>query len=154
MKKILFLIHDLGVGGAEKVLVNLVNHMDPKEFDITVISLFGGGVNAQFLEPHIHYHAVWQKTIPGNSKLMTILSPRQLHKLCIKEHYDIEVAYLEGPAARVISGCPDPMTKLFCWIHIEQHTRECAAGAFRTFKESRNCLCIRDREGRLPESLS
>ena len=139
MKKILFLIHDLGVGGAEKVLVNLVNHMDPKEFDITVISLFGGGVNEQFLAPHIHYRAVLQKTIPGNSKLMKILTPRQLHRLCIKEHYDIEVAYLEGPAARVISGCPDPTTQLFCWIHIEQHTKECAAGAFRSFMESHNC---------------
>ena len=29
MVKILFLIHDLGQGGAEKVLVNLVNNMDP-----------------------------------------------------------------------------------------------------------------------------
>ena len=28
MKKVLFLIHDMGQGGAEKVLVNLVNHMD------------------------------------------------------------------------------------------------------------------------------
>ena len=28
MKRILFLIHDLGQGGAEKVLVNLVNNMD------------------------------------------------------------------------------------------------------------------------------
>ena len=37
MKKILFLIHDLGQGGAEKVLVNLVNNMDGSKFDITVI---------------------------------------------------------------------------------------------------------------------
>lgn len=29
-KKILFLIHTLQVGGAEKVLVNLVNKMDKK----------------------------------------------------------------------------------------------------------------------------
>ena len=28
MKKVLFLIHDLGQGGAEKVLVNLVNNRD------------------------------------------------------------------------------------------------------------------------------
>ena len=32
MKKILFLIHDLGQGGAEKVLVNLVNNMDRSKF--------------------------------------------------------------------------------------------------------------------------
>ena len=53
MKKVLFLIHDLGHGGAEKVLVNLVNNMDHTKFDITVMALFGGGVNEQFLAPHI-----------------------------------------------------------------------------------------------------
>ena len=37
MIKVLFLIHDLGPGGAEKVLVNLVNSMDREKFDITVI---------------------------------------------------------------------------------------------------------------------
>jgi len=45
MKKVLFLIHDLGQGGAEKVLVNLVNNMDRSKFDITVMSLFSGGIN-------------------------------------------------------------------------------------------------------------
>ena len=139
MTKILFLIHDLGVGGAEKVLVNLVNHMDREQFDITVIALFGGGVNEQFLAPHIRYRAVWPKALPGNSKLMLLLTPQQLHRLCVKERYDVEVAYLEGPAARIISGCPDPDTKLLCWIHIEQHTAASAARAFRSYAESRRC---------------
>ena len=52
MKKVLFLIHDLGHGGAEKVLVNLVNHMNREKFDITVMTLFDEGVNKQFLAPH------------------------------------------------------------------------------------------------------
>ena len=38
-KKILFLIHDLGHGGAEKVLVNLVNNIDQSKFDIFVMAL-------------------------------------------------------------------------------------------------------------------
>ena len=46
--KILFLIHDLGQGGAEKVLVNLVNNINRNEFDISVTVLFGGGINEQF----------------------------------------------------------------------------------------------------------
>ena len=138
-KKILFLIHDLGVGGAEKVLVSLVNHMDQQKFDITVIALFGGGVNEQFLAPHIKYSYIWKKTIPCNSKLMKLLSPEFLHKDYIKDQYDIEVAYLEGPSARIISGCDNPQTKLIGWIHIEQHTKTCAAGAFRSYAESREC---------------
>lgn len=139
MLKILFLIHDLGQGGAEKVLVNLVNNMDRSKFDITVTVLFGGGVNEQFLAPDIHFHALFPKEVPGNSKLMKLLTPKQLHRLCVKEHYDIEVSYLEGPSARVISGCQSPDTKLVSWIHVEQHTMDKLAGSFRSEKEARAC---------------
>lgn len=152
MKKILFLIHDLGGGGAEKVLVNLVNHLDRTLFEIHVTALFGGGTNEQFLKPDIHYHAVWNKMLPGNSKLMKLLTPKQLHRLCVKEHYDIEVSYLEGPSARVVSGCDDPETKLVSWIHGEQHTMKMLAGAFRSAREAAACyrafhntVCVSER---------
>ena len=136
MKKVLFLIHDLGHGGAEKVLVNLVNNMDPQQFDITVLALFGGGVNEQFLLPHIRYKTVFQRAIPGNSHLMKPLSPRRLHKLLIKERYDIEVAYLEGPAARIISGCPHKDTRLVAWVHCTMTTPKDAAIGFRSALEA------------------
>ena len=138
-KKLLFLIHDLGQGGAEKVLVNLVNHLDREKFDISVTVLFGGGVNEQFLAPDIHFHAVFKKMLPGNSKWMKLLSPKQLHRLCVKEHYDIEISYLEGPSARVISGCEDTETRLVSWIHVEQHSLESLAGAFRSADEAISC---------------
>lgn len=139
MIKILFLIHDLGQGGAEKVLVNLVNNMDRSKFDISVTALFGGGVNEQFLASDIHFRAVFPKEVPGNSKLMKLLTPAQLHRMCVKEHYDIEVSYLEGPSARVISGCNDANTKLVSWIHVEQHTMERLSGSFRSEREARKC---------------
>ena len=139
MQKVLFLIHDLGHGGAEKVLVNLVNNMDPEKFDITVMALFGGGVNEQFLKPHVRYRTIFPKEIPGNSHMMKLLTPKQWHKLCVKEHYDIEVSYLEGPSARVISGCQDESTKLVSWIHVEQHTMKKLAFSFRGEREARKC---------------
>ena len=139
MKKILFLIHDLGQGGAEKVLVNLVNNMDRSKFDISVTALFGDGINEQFLAPDIHFHAVFPKEVPGNSKLMKLLTPKQLHRLCVKEHYDVEVSYLEGPSARAVSGCQDPDTKLVSWIHVEQHTMGKLAASFRSEREASAC---------------
>ena len=74
MKKVLFLIHDMGQGGAEKVLVNLVNHMDHSKFDITVMTLFDSGENRQFLKKSIRYRTWCEKMIPGNSHLMKMLS--------------------------------------------------------------------------------
>lgn len=137
MKKILFLIRDLGHGGAEKVLVNLVNHMDRNKFDITVMTLFDEGVNKQFLAPHIKYKTCFKKSFPANSHFLKLFSPALLHKLFIKDTYDIEISYLEGPSARVISGCNNTTTKLVSWIHIEQKTRDNAARAFRNYDEAK-----------------
>lgn len=120
MLKVLFLIHDLGQGGAEKVLVNLVNNMDRTKFDITVMTLFSGGVNEQFLAKDIKYKTIYKRMIRGNSKLMKLLSPRTLHKMYVKEKYDIEISFLEGPCARIISGCKNPETKKVSWIHVDR----------------------------------
>lgn len=139
MKKVLFLIHDLGRGGAEKVLVNLVNNMDREKFDISVTALFGGGVNEGALAPDIKYRAVFPRTIPGNSRIMKLFSPKALHGLCVKDKYDIEISYLEGPAARIISGCSHDETKLVSWIHVEQHDMETLAFSFRNEREAKEC---------------
>ena len=144
-KRVLFLIHDLGPGGAEKVLVNLVNNMDFEQFDITVMTLFDEGVNRQFLSPKITYRSCFGKALPGNSHLMKLLSPKALHRWLIRERYDVEIAYLEGPCARIISGCEDPNTKRVAWIHIEQRTKKRAAVSFRSVGEATACYNGMDR---------
>lgn len=139
MIKVLFLIHDLGVGGAEKVLVNLVNNMDRSKFDISVTALFGGGVNEQFLKSDIHYRSIFSREFRGNSHVMKLLTPRQLHKLFIRENYDIEVAYLEGPSARIISGCQAKETKLVSWIHCTMQRESDISIGFRNYREACSC---------------
>lgn len=134
------MIHSLSRGGAEKVLVNLVNGMDREKYDITVGVLFGGGVNEQFLMPDIKRYNVFKKAFPGNSRVLKLFSPRCLHRMCVKGEYDIEVAYLEGSAARVISGCPDPSVKKACWTHCEQKDQKTAALGFRSFAEATECM--------------
>lgn len=142
--KILFLIHDLGQGGAEKVLVNLVNNMDQTRFDITVLALFGG-VNEQFLNPNIRLIKIFSKQFAGNSKIMKFFSPSQLHRLFIKEKYDIEIAYLEGPSTRIVSGCPETNTKLVSWIHCCMKDQKTIANGFRNIKEAVTCYKKFDR---------
>lgn len=144
-RKVLFLIHDLSLGGAEKVLVNLVNNMDQEKFDISVTALFGGGINEQFLNRNIHYNVVFRKCFPGNSHIMKLFTPKSLYRYIVKEYYDIVVSYLEGPSARIISGCPDENIKLVSWIHIEQHTKKNAARAFRSYEEAVRCYQKFDR---------
>lgn len=139
MKKILFLIPTLSHGGAEKVLVNLVNNIDETKFDITVQALFDGGVNKQYLKPHIKTKSVFKKVFPGNSRIIARFSPEFLYKRFIKDHYDIIVSYLEGPTACIVSGCTDEDTKLVSWIHCKMDTEKAASVGFRNFKEAKKC---------------
>lgn len=139
MKKVLFLIHDLWGGGAEKVLVNLVNNMDYSKFDVTVMCIFDVGENKMFLRPEVHYKYVYKKVFKGNQHFMKLLSPESLHKKYIKDVYDIEIAYLEGPCARIISGCQNKDTKLVSWIHCTMKSKEQVSGAFRSYSEAAEC---------------
>lgn len=139
MKKILFLIHDLGRGGAERVLINLANNLDKNQYDITVMTLFDYGETRDLIQPNIKYKSWCPLMYRGNSHLMKLLSPAVLHKLIIKEHYDIEVSYLEGPCARVISGCQDDSVKLVSWIHTELKSPKAGARSFRSIQEAKYC---------------
>lgn len=139
MKSILFMIPNLGHGGAEKVLVNLVNHMDHSKFNITVMTLYDEGVNKQFLADGITYKSCLNRSFPGIAHMLKLLTPKQLYRCFVKEHYDVAISYLEGQTARIISGCDDPNTKKLCWIHRTYCSKKDAARLFRSEREAQQC---------------
>ena len=57
--KILFIHFDLGNGGAENVLVNLLNNLDPQKYDITLRTIFSGGVNMKRLHSNIKFEPLF-----------------------------------------------------------------------------------------------
>ena len=144
-KKILFLIPTLGHGGAEKVLVNLVNNLDKSKFDITVQTIFDDGVNKDFLKKHIRYIYTMKKTFRGFSHLLKLITPKQLHRMLIKETYDIEVAFLEAVCTRIISGCNNQNTVLISWVHCTMHDKKEASIGYRDWDESVNAYNQFDR---------
>ena len=139
MKRVLFLIHDLGPGGAEKVLVNLVNSLDRDRFDVSLKVLFDWGENRRFVQPHVHYSAWAPMNIRGNSHWMKLWTPEQLYRMIVGESYDIVVSFLEGPTARVAGGCPWNDTKVVSWIHTPILTEEKFIEGFRSRQEAERC---------------
>ena len=139
MKKVLFLINNLREGGAEKVLVTLVKNLDKSKYDITVMTLFDIGVNKGSLPKDIRYVSHFKRMPRGNSHIMKLFSPKALHRHFVKERYDIEIAFLEGPCARIISGCTDDHTKLISWTHCTWHSEQEFAQSYRSLAEAREC---------------
>ena len=118
MKKIrvLFLIHTLGAGGAERALVNLVNNMNQDKFDITVETMFRDGVNKKYLHPEINYISKKAFRPKGISILLKFISPKLLYKRFIgNESYDVMIAYMHGAPVKTLAG--NNNAKRIAWIH-------------------------------------
>ena len=136
MKKILFVIHDLMGGGAEKVLVNMVNNMDAQKYDITVLALFDEGVHRDSLKFDIHYKYFFKKCFKGNKYFFRLFTPEFWYKKAVgDEKFDIVVSYLEGTCARIVSGCNTQGTKKVAWIHRERDEKDYCV-CFKSKKEA------------------
>jgi glycosyltransferase involved in cell wall biosynthesis len=137
MKKILFLIPNLKHGGAEKVLVNLVNNLDKDKYEVTLYSIFDEGINKEFLNDDVNYIYKFKKVFRGNTLFFNLFSPKFLYNWFVKAHYDIVVSFLEGPTARIVAGCEHKTIKKICWIHTDFLNAKLAAVGFRNFKEAK-----------------
>lgn len=138
--KILFFHFDLGYGGAERVLVNLLNNLDPEKYDITLMTLFHHGVAAKDLHDNIKWKWVLdRKPFRGITYLLRVFGPKLLHKVFIKEKYDFEIAYIEGAPTRIVSGCTDKSTKKFAWVHVQLDNFRSFFHPFRSKAEVIKC---------------
>ena len=123
MIKILFFIEKFSyngsIGGAEKVLITLVNNMDPGKYDITVQTVFPDPL-AGLLKRHIHYKYCYK----SKNRMTTLLYRAEaengmIYRRCIKSDYDIETAFLEFDTTKVIAASTNKRAKKVAWIHCD-----------------------------------
>ena len=121
-KKILFGITSLKYGGAERVLVDIVNQLE-KNYDVTIFSLYDNGELKQELSKNVKFKSLYKKSREELSKITKIINPisillfnNHIYKKYIKEDFDIEIAFLEGPITRLFS-VRNKTTKKVVWIH-------------------------------------
>lgn len=119
MIKILFYIDELRAGGAEKVLCNLVNNMDPSAFDITVHTTWKSDAES-LLNSNIHYKYVYKNKSKLNRMLYRIEAQlRVFYMIHLAGNYDIEAAYLESGPTKVIASSTNKKAKHIAWIHCD-----------------------------------
>lgn len=119
MIKILFFIESLKGGGAEKVLKNLVNAMDTEKFDITVATLFKEDIDGE-LKDGIKYKYCYKKQTSFANVLMRAEAAAGVtYRLHLKGDYDVEVAYLECGATKIIADSTNKKAKKIAWVHCD-----------------------------------
>lgn len=119
MIKILFLIETLKAGGAEKVMIDLVNHMDQTKFDITVQTVWPCDAS-QYLAPGIRYKSMYTRQNKANILRYRAEAESGLaYRLHIKDGYDVECAYIEMGPTKVLSASTNKKAKKLAWVHCD-----------------------------------
>ena len=127
-KKLLFLIESMMVGGAERVLISLVNNLSPSQYDVTVVSVFRKSVYEGYdctfedsLKSHVHYKYLIDNTNKYKYKLFNFLfnrlNKRIIHRLFVGSEYDTEIAWYEGLPTTFIANSSNKRSRKLAWLH-------------------------------------
>lgn len=123
MKKLLFGITSLTLGGAERVLVDLANKLCEK-YEITIFTIYAKGELEKELSPEVKVNSLYPVSYSELSKfqkyfsmpLKVLLGKKIIYNKKIKKDYDVEIAFLEGPVTRLFS-VKNKKTRKIAWIH-------------------------------------
>ena len=119
-KKVLFLLEAFDKGGIEKVTLDIVNNLDPEEYDITVQTFWYGGHCQSLVNSNVQVIPFFFKRyVRGIIRLIEYLPPKMLYRLFVHGKYDVEIAASDGGAAKVISGSTNKKARKICWVHMD-----------------------------------
>lgn len=161
MIRILFLIPGLSEGGAEKVLRNLVNHMDQSQFEITVQTIDEYDPE-NFLAKGIRYKAINKCRTRWGRKLFSYwfrlcAEFKLAYRFFVKGDYDIEVAYLETIATKIIAQSTNHKAKKIAWVHCDlskkKGVKEIVEKVKRQYHKYDRIVCVSEGARRSFETL-
>lgn len=124
MKKVLFAITNLDIGGAEKVLVNLANALKDT-YDITVLTLYNNGQLEETLDKKIKIESVINKKYDDMNfvqrkmvalKIRSDTFKKRLYKQINISSYNTVISFLEGPVTELLKDAPN---RKIAWIHTD-----------------------------------
>lgn len=162
MTNITFVIHTLGGGGAERVLVDLVNNLDKDMFNVSVVTIIDTGLYRDALDASINYSHVLK--LPGFVKSRFTSDSGTLIKdeskvsgakklYCMMWRYfgtiisrlssrryrneDIVVSFLEGATQLYVSKIKTKAKKV-AWIHVDLSVEKKSETFFRDLDHNLN----------------
>ena len=129
-RKVLFLIESLAGGGAEKVLTTLVQHIDKEKFDVTVCAISGGGKYENDIKQAVKYHSILEspELCRGMNKLWYLIKHHLIYqwlpmswvyRLFVPKGNDVEIAFVEGFATKLMAASCNKHAKKIAWVHCD-----------------------------------
>lgn len=122
-KKVMFLIQEPSGGGAEKVIVDILNNIDTEKLDITLNVIYKEGIHLDQIKSDIKINYLIKDKYIKYKKIINKIYikyfSKTFYKRFIKDNYDVEIAFLEGAATKVIGNSTNNYSKKIAWVHTD-----------------------------------
>ena len=112
------------------MLTDIVCHLDKTKYDITVCTVTDGDIYEKCIAPVCRYRS-FLKTADyraggikkvlfwASIKLIYSLPSKVVYKHFFRERYDVEIAFIEGFATKIIAASPNSKSKKIAWVHTD-----------------------------------
>lgn len=122
-RHIFILAPSLAIGGAERVLVNLLKKIDYERFHITLCLFASYGTYFNEIPPQVSVSYIFRSTL--FARCLTYL---QLHygiawpirwrtRAVVKDRYDVGVCFSDGTLTDILLFIADRFNKTMAWVH-------------------------------------
>lgn len=122
-KKVLFLSVAFNTGGTEKATLDIIRHINPEKYEITLCTMYNGGLYQQQLPEYVHIKYFFPRFIRYVIRYVEYFPARMVYRTFIHEKYDVEIACGDGMPSRIINGSPNKKSKKIAWIHMDVEER-------------------------------
>lgn len=129
MKKVLVFIESLDGGGAEAVFRNFALAVDKSKFDITVVTETDNERYTDEVGAYLRHRSFIKKNTNGSAvrelinktiiKYSLLASEKSVRNNLIKGDYDVEIAFCEGYATKIIGNSGRTNCKKIAWVHTD-----------------------------------
>lgn len=168
MKNLLFIMPALPGGGAEKVLYDIIKHIDKTKYNIDILLIENSGIYIDKIEKlGIHIYSIsnilnfpkpkkknfisyikyktYQK-IQKNKKKLSLKFPNHFIKLLKTKKYHAEISFLEGKTTVLLSKRKTTAKKI-AWVHIdlEKHRTLPKELEKKTYENIDEIICVSNK---------
>ncbi len=134
----MFVMPNLSGGGAEKVLIDIINNIDIEKFEVTVVLFKKEGVYLKSIPTNVKLISMSDK-LKGSWRIwykLFYIFPNFFYKLFVKENFDIEIAFMEGWATKFVANSNNKGSKKIAWVHCDIFSKHWTNHMFKKNEES------------------
>lgn len=146
MKKILFIQQNLQGGGAEKVLIDILNNFDYDKYDVSLLLIDGSGIYLNQVSHHVKIYKLLDKkeiiTLGYLTKahllpIVNIYQKLRIRRILRRKEFDTIISFMEGVSAKCHGFISDKAKQNISWVHIDMLANNWCLNQFGSLNSQR-----------------